>query len=292
MRPEYEELLRSAINKYLECLTKSSLEPAVDHLDFNFSFLENRKWYALAEEMIRCEIRELTNNINQWSASLYRWHAWNNVLTSYEFDAAWTLRSEFLDATVHECLLNPFSMRDTFVAIATNAAHQIRLSSEQDYRDIIDGDQLKPDSPLKHFTRRQKEARLQKIVAKWQSAAPFLSSLRGLDDASNRENTSNYRNLNTHTIGPRLGFGQTRTITRSVAQAIKLVETCNGRYTDTLVPDKMQVSYSFGGTEPLDLETARVENLQQFHVARDCYEKYRVLLENAVSLIPSFKTDA
>lgn len=292
MRPEYPELIRSAVETYLVRLAKPDLEPSGDYLDFNFSFLENRKWHMLAGEMIQCELRELTNNINQWSASLYRWHAWNDVLKDYEFDPAWALRSEFLDATVHECLLNPFSTRDTFVSIATNSAHQIRLSIEPDYIDMIDGDQPKPDSKPKYFSRRQKEARLCKIAAKLPSSGPFLSTLLYLDDASNRRNTSEYRNLNTHTIGPRLGFGQTRTVTRTVAQATKLMETSDGRYIDTLVPDKMQVSYGFGGTEPLNLESARIENLRQFNIARDCYNKYRQFLECTVSFIPLSKTAA
>ena len=51
------------------------------------------------------------------------------------------------------------------------------------------------------------------------------------------------------------------------------------------IPGKLAVSYGFGGTPPLDLETVRAANISQFEKARSCYIEYRALLEAAVDEI-------
>lgn len=285
MASEYFLLLRGAFNEYLQHIESTSLEPHGQLLTYDFDFLENRKWHGLAQAMIGCELRELTNLVNQWNNSLCRWHAWSLVLKGRDEMAAWELRSEFLDSLAHECLLRPSSIRDTLTSVATNAFHQLRLSTDRSYPDYLKGDPTAPGKKPKNLRREQKENRLFHLAEKWPSSAGFLDQLRKINTADYINVTSDYRNLTSHTIGPRLGIGYTRTVTRSVEQATRLEPVEGSRYVSVPVPGKMVVSYGYGGTPSLDLEVVRAANLEQYQVARDCYMRYRSFLEVAVAEI-------
>jgi hypothetical protein len=267
-------------------------EPTIDFLPYDFDFLKHRKWHLLAESMIECDLRELTNTVNHWHDSLKRWHAWNIVISKHNEDDAWVLRREFLEALAHECLLRPSSVRDMLTAVATSALHQVRLTLEHGYPDMLEGDPATPNGRGKHLTRRKKESRLASIASVWAEAKPFLEAIRKLDDSAYRSQTLDYRNLNSHAIGPRLGIGHTRTVTRLVVQATKLTEIGEGRFKEVAIPNKMTVSYGFGGTPPLNLEEARRINVQQFSSARSCYLLYRKLLEKVANDIPRANGDA
>jgi len=233
--------------------------------------------------MVKDELRELTNNLNHWHGSLRRWQAWNTIIQPYDPDDAWELRREFLEALAHHCLLTPSSIRDTLTFVATNSIHQVRLMASKEYRDYLEGDPKNPSEKPKHLTRRQKEKRLADLISIWPDAPEFMASLRKIDDEAYRNLTSDYRNRNTHSIGPRLGIGITSTVVRSVQQATMMSKQPGGKYMPTPIPGKMSVSYGFGGTEPLDMEKARAANLNQYRRARECYTKYRGLLSASLA---------
>lgn len=261
-------------------------------LSYDFSFLKGRQWYLLSEMMVECELRELTNNINHWACSLHRWQAWNLIISKYDDDSAWVLQREFLEAYAHECLLRPSAIRDIFTSVATNALHQARLSANSGYKDVLDGDPLPGNLHPRNLTRRKKEARLASIASIWPLAKKFLSLLERLDSSDYRGSTRDYRNLNSHTIGPRLGFGHTRTVTRRVVPKKIFKKVGDGCHELVLVPGEFSVEYDFGGTPPLDLEVARLQNIEQFKIAYCCYVEYRKILESISSDIPLKKTDA
>lgn len=112
----------------------------------------------------------------------------------------------------------------------------------------------------------------------WISTDELLSDLKRLDDNQYKIATSNYRNLSSHTIGPRIALGVTRPVTRTVTQRTTLVLQHDGTSKVEPVPGKAVVSYGIGGTPPLDPEDARVLNLQQFEIARKCFEDFRAHL--------------
>jgi len=290
MPDDHIALLKSAFDQYVSLLFHESaepLDPSGHYLAYEFDFLCNRKWHMLGEMMVACDLRELTNLVNRWKSLLHRWHAWNRVAASYDEDQAWELHHEFLEALAHDCLTRPSSMRDAITAVATNSLHQVRCALGNGYADRLDGDPSTPDSPHQHLSRAKKEKRLANIASIWSESKSFLAVLRSLDDASYRQQTSDYRNLTNHAIGPRLGVGITRTVTRVVIQATRMQEDADGSCREVEIPGQMAVCYGFGGTEPLDYEGARLANLEQFLRARDCYVKFMELLQSAVNSIPS-----
>jgi hypothetical protein len=48
----------------------------------------------------------------------------------------------------------------------------------------------------------------------------------------------------------------------------------------------MAVSYGFGGIPPLDMDQARTLNVDQFELARTCFQAYVALLRVAIAAIP------
>lgn len=205
------KLLRTAFDAYLLQLNGDDLEPAENYLSYDFDGIDSYQWQALGDQMVKDELREITNNLNHWHGLLRRWHAWNTIIQPYGTDEAWELRREFLEARAHHCLLTPSSIRDTLTFVVTNSMHQVRLMASNGYRDYLEGDPENPSDKPKNLTRRQKEKRLADLISIWPDAPEFMASLQKIDDEAYRNVTSDYRNRNTHSIGPRLGIGITRT---------------------------------------------------------------------------------
>jgi len=286
MSTDRNKLLRSAFDAYLLQLDGGELEPVENYLPYDFDGIDSRRWQLLGSEMVKDELREITNNLNHWHGALRRWQAWNTVIQPYETKDAWELRREFLEALVHYCLLAPSSIRDTFTFVATNSIHQVRLAASSGYRDCLEGDPNSPTEKPKHLTRRKKEKRLADLISIWSESTGFIESLRKIDDEAYRNVTSDYRNLNTHSIGPRLAIGVTRTVVRSVEQATTMSKQPDGTFLPVPISGKMSVRYGFGGTEPLDMETVHTANLNQYRCARECYTKYRALLTVGLVSMP------
>ena len=154
MIPARNNLLRTAFDAYLLQLGGKILEPSERYLPYDFDAIDCYQWNSLGKEMIKDELREITNNLNRWHGSLLRWQAWNNVIQPYDTEEAWELRQEFLETLAHHCLLTPSSIRDTFTFVATNSMHQVRLMSCNKYRDHLEGDPRNSDDKPKHLTRR------------------------------------------------------------------------------------------------------------------------------------------
>jgi|TARA_R110000822_G_scaffold288268_5_gene409541 hypothetical protein len=279
MIDDLENLFRNAFSRYLERRRGARFQPSYAYLSYDFSAIGGVKWHMWGGAMVQDEVRELTNILNHWHEALHKWQAWNDVIEHYGESAKWELREEFLLALAHQCMLRPSSVRDTMGAVATNAMHQVRLASESGYKDYLEGEPKRFDKRVRYLSRHKKERRLEKLVSQWPEGEGFMTSLREIDSPEYRTNTSDYRNRNSHFIGPRLAIGVTHKVVRSVVQSTELVKQDGGTYISTPMPGEWTVAYGFGGTPALDMEEARIMNLQQYLNARSCYKKYWRLLE-------------
>ena len=286
MNNDASDLLRSAFDAYLIRRKSGGLEPSEKYLPYDFDRIDEFQWRLLGNDLVTDELREVTNNLNYWHVSLARWQAWNTIIQPYSADKAWELRREFLEPLAHHCLLQPSAIRDTFTSLGTNSLHQVRLASGTDYPDYLEGDPISPGVKPKLLTRSNKEKCLADLISIWPESADFLASLHKIDDKAYRQATSNYRNLASHSISPRLGLGVTRAVVRSVEQATQMTRQPDGTYLPTPIAGKMSVRYDFGGTEPLDMEDARAANLEQYRRARECYANYRIVLSAGLASLP------
>jgi hypothetical protein len=277
MTPEFTSFLRSSFEEYLVVL-KGELEPSDELLKYDFSYVEQRRWRMLDGWMIQHELQELTNRINSWRHMLIRWSAWNSVMSSKKEPKAHELQLEFVRPLMHCSLIMPSAIRDMLVFVGTNAMHQLRLNLDSTYLDFLQGDPSAECPSPRPLSRRLKEERLRKIAKPLKQSDKYIESISKIDDKVYREKTSDYRNLHSHAIGPSISRGHTRLVTRQVGLADKLERQPDGTYRRVTVPGKYVASYAFGGTEPLNPESAHVVTLEQYRAARLCYQ-------NLVSLI-------
>jgi hypothetical protein len=282
---EYRDYLRESFEEFLQTLDEP-LEPADPYLPFEFPYINAAKWDFMANAMLQDELREMTNRLHEWRDMLRRWHAWNLVVSKKDEMRAWDLRREFMDPLMHTSLLMPSAIRDVFTFVGTNALHQIRLHVEPRCKDVLEGDPSASDPQPRPLTRRQKEARLAKLAAALPGAGAFVASVRQLDDADYRDKTRDYRNANSHAIGPRIGLGSTRMVTRNVVPETRMEPQPDGTGRIVAIPGKYVASYTFGGLEPLDLEVARTANLDQYRVARACLDKFTAILKANSDKLP------
>lgn len=276
MDAKLTSLLTEAFSKYLARRESGNLEPQLPYLPYDF---ENWHVQSLGGDMVKDQLNELTNILNGWKNALRRWHAWNLTLADYP-DAmeAWDVRLEFLQPLVHQCLLEPSSVRDQITFVATNSVHQVRLATMPGYPDVLAGDPTPKKPKARFLTRPQKEEQLAGLISPWQGVPGFMSALQAIDGDEYVEATVDYRNRSSHALAPRLALGIVETVTRRVVPAKTLVQNDRGTFDEVEVDGKMSVQYGFGGMSPLDLEEARVANVEQFLKARHCYALYRQLL--------------
>jgi len=286
---EYRSFLRDSFDEFLQLLD-GPLEPDDQYLPYEFPYIAAAKWRFMADAMLQDELREVTNRLHEWRDMLRRWHAWNKVVSTKAEMPAWDLRREFMDPLMHTSLLMPSAIRDLFTFVGTNALHQIRLHLEAGYEDVLEGDPSASDPQPRPLTRRQKEARLAKLVRTLPGATAFVNCVRQLDDAEYRKKTRNYRNANSHAIGPRIAFGRTQMVTRRVVAATRMETQPDGAVRKVEVPGKYVASYAFGGLPPLDLEVARIASLNQYNIARMCLEKFTAVLQANAGTLPRAAT--
>ncbi len=282
---EYRSFLRNSFDEFLLALD-DPLEPDDSYLPYEFPYITAAKWRFMADAMLQDELREVTNRLHEWRDLLRRWHAWNSVVSKKDEMPAWELRREFMDPIMHTSLLTPSAMRDVLTFVGTNALHQVRLHVEAGYKDVLDGDPSASDPQPRPLTRRQKEARLAKLAAPLSGASAFVNSVRKLDDADYRDKTRDYRNANSHAIGPRIALGSTRMVTRRAVLATQMETQPDGTGRLVEVPGQYVASYTFGGLEPLDLEVARTANLSQYRLARECFTKFTAVLQSNANTLP------
>jgi hypothetical protein len=290
MDNKIKDLLRKAFDGYLATREEGGLRPSQHYVAYDLENLDHIQWQNFSQLIVQGEVRELINLLNHWHGSLLKWDAWNRVISPYDQEDTWELRTEFLEACARDCLFQPSKIRDTFTFVATNSMHQIHLHLGNDYRDFLDGDLITPGENPKHLTRKKKEKRLSKLTSMWPEEREFMVLLRKLDDKDYQRQTSDYRNRTSHTIGPRLGIGITREVTRWVSQAEKLAQHDDGTFILESIEGKVSVNYGLGGTEPIDLHNALESNLEQYQIARNCYAAYRKLLATGLDSITAVQS--
>jgi hypothetical protein len=174
------------------------------------------------ELMINEELRELTNEMNRWKLDLGRWNAWADVLDEFPEEAAWHLRVEFVGVLVFFCMFQPAATRDRLSLIATNAVHQARMARSSEVVDWIGSAPLpgkRATSASGHFMEQQ----LERLSAQWPGSKVLMQNIRLFNENSYISATANFRNLASHAIAPRLGFGITSVMRRVIEVPDKLV---------------------------------------------------------------------
>jgi len=289
MDPLTDEQRRAVVSAFLDRIEDGKgLMPAARPLPYDpVPGVATARWRLfVAEELVKDELRELTNQLNHWLGNLRRWHAWNEVLKVEKTDVRWEAEWGWVEPLAFYCMFQPSASRDRFIMVATNALHQVRMGLDAATVDALLGDPTTPGEDRFFPSRRDKEKQLKALARPWAMGKAFIQALGQLDDRRYRALTGDFRNRASHGIAPRFSVGITSTVTRTRQQATKLERQPDGTYKDMPVPGQLSTSYGVGGTEPLSMQDAWTANLAQFEHARRTFDAYIALLAEAVAAMP------
>lgn len=289
MDPLTDEQRRAVVSAFLDQIEDDQeLRPAARPLPYDpVPGIATACWRLfVAEQLVKDELRELTNQLNHWLGNLRRWHAWNGVLKVENSDVRWQAEWGWVEPLAFYCMFQPSASRDRFIMVATNALHQIRMGLDPATVDVLLGDPSTPGEDRVFPSRRDKEKQLKALAKPWTMGKAFTQRLGQLDDRRYRALTGDFRNRASHGIAPRFSVGITSTVTRTRQQAMKLERQPDGTFKDIPVPGQLSTSYGVGGTEPLSMQDAWKANLAQFEHARRTFDAYVALLAEAAAAMP------
>ena len=157
MEPLTKTERRTATDDFLERYEDAKgLLPSLGPLPYDpVPDIDSVAWsIPIIDEMVAGEIRELTNQLNQWMGALRRWYAWNDVLAGRDEQIRWAIEWEFVEPLAFQCMFQPSATRDRFTFVATNALHQVHLAITPGHKDVLLGDPTHP-ADIKHYPNRR-----------------------------------------------------------------------------------------------------------------------------------------
>lgn len=288
---EYKKQNRQVFDDFLERTYRmpSGLLPEDSYLPYDVcNGIEKVRWRnPFIELMVRGDIREMTNELNQWKSLLMSWHAWLDVIDGYEEQQAREIQFEFVESIAFKCSFEPSATRDRFTFIAINAFHQALLAFDFKYQDKLEID--KKIKKGKHPLRREKEEELISIFhkSKWKDeGVNLLKSIKELDGKEYRNITQDFRNLASHAIAPRFTVGHTNLVSRYFKQTTKLEPIGDGSWKEVEIPGSLSLVYGYGGTPPMSMQKIIEANRVEFKKAVNCFKEYIRLIDIVVSDLP------
>lgn len=281
-RRELRQLYERA---YVIFLDKLEIAPTPKHFPLPYGICEEIQqapWphIPFLSHSITGDLSETINQLNAWTQWLLHLSVWTEVLDDFGEQDAWTIQHSYVDPLAQVCLMQASAVRDRFGHIATNAIHQANISTLHGYKDHLEQDKQK--HPL---SRKKVEKQIAEMGETWSAKPAFLCALKGLDTEDYRRATGNYRNLTSHAIAPRFRFGYTNMVVRSICPVQERVQQSDGSYAYVDHLTKKAVSYSFGGTDALELREVHRLSQAQFDQAVAVFHAYCALMSEMLSAL-------
>lgn len=199
------------------------------------------EWMPYAE-MFNEFSQELANTINDLTRYTHQLAAWRDVLARLDDDGKFGAAHEFVDPLATIALNLPYVIRSRFIFAAAHLSHQAgRANAPSGWKDDLTLDD--------EIYFKQADT----VGGAWKTWTKLKMKLERIGDKTYQAKTKNFRNTYNHRFSPRVVFGQTKMVTRVVNNKTK------------------QVSYRFGGTEPLTLKVV-VELLEE--QCQACYKAF------------------
>jgi hypothetical protein len=214
------------------------------------------EWMPYAE-MFKEFSQELANVINNLTRYTHQLAAWRTVADKLDDDGKFNIAVEFVDPLATIALNLPYVIRSRFIFAAAHLSHQAgRTKVPKGWKD-----NLALDDEI-YF------AQAEVVGGLWKTWTKLKTKLERIGDKTYQVKTKNFRNTYNHRFSPRVVFGQTNIVTRHVDAKTK------------------QVSYGFGGTEPLTLKLVvelLEEQCQASYTAFEAFQKLVQEQEKAIS---------
>lgn len=201
---------------------------------------------------------ELANIINDLTHHAQRLHAWDKLVVSLSDDEKMEATHEFIDMLGTVALGLPYTIKSRFAFAAAHLCHQANQAK--------DGAEWEDKFPDENLYLNHVEA----FGAGWKKCRAFKLRVEGIAAQKFKDSSDDFRNSYNYRFSSRFVLGMTNTVTRQVNEA-------------------GQVSYAFGGNEPLHLG-AMARLLE--HERGRCYaafEAFQRLVYEQVAAISAFE---
>ncbi|MER8571518.1 hypothetical protein NKH19_10735 [Mesorhizobium sp. M1338] len=231
---------------------------SANYTDFGWYRLPSRMDMSLMAygTMLREFSTEIANEINALINYTHDLAAWDEVMKPLNEQRRFDVLVEFVRPIASLALGMPYAIRARFLFAAVHLCHQVnQLKHGKKWVD-----QLPPDRGIK-------PAHLDQLGVGWQSYAGFKQAMEGIFDKGYRQATRDYRHRYNHQIPPGLVLGITGMVTRK------------------LEPKTGLVSYVFGATPPLPMNTIVQLMSDQCRLCCKTFEEFKKLIEEHQAII-------
>jgi len=194
----------------------------------------------------------LANVINEMSYNIRAIKAWSWIIDDLTNEQKYEITKEFISDKVTLSLNLPYVIKSRFSFSITHLCHQANRVSDQ-WEDDLPLDREIPNKPV------------DKYCEYWSSYRDLCSSLEFIDNVDYRESTRNFRNIYSHRLQPRIVIGLYNIASRHVS--------------------KGNISYRFGGHEPLQLEDIACSLERQSEYCYNSFELFQSLVYEHVRAI-------
>lgn len=224
-------------------------------------------------------VRETINGINAWAMRLHEWATWIELLPEYDEETRWEIAYHFVEPLAFFAMYQPRAAAERLLEVAETALHHANCFTVPNSKDRLDQDALKPGT---RFSVRQRLAQLDRLGSHWNAYRRFRDLWAQIDSKTYRKHSRDFRNLTSHSFGPRFHTGEILRAHRSVGPAPVTVEQPDGTYQIAEDPTRTCVSYEFGVIEPLEFAAAYKANLDEFRHSKRCIDSLHHLVGELV----------
>lgn len=268
--------------------TTNSFERFLDHalasqkittpyLPYDFaSQIADSDWPSLAGEIVRVNLTESANGINEFHSRIDHLDAWARVIAEMNEEDAWETTHFLVSPIAHFCLLQPYALKERLIHAATQIIHQGNIKCVHDYQDKLPTDPVDPKQS-KWPSGREKLNALQQIsTTRWPSSRALANALAKLNSRHFEQQTLRYRTKANHLIPPHFEIGLGPFVTRYLSTDYA------GPANESKVP---RVTYGFGGTPPLKISEIVTLCATEHINAVDCYHRLEVVVREILEKI-------
>ncbi len=203
--------------------------------------------------------REIANIVNDLTRYTHQLATWRDVVLPLDNGRRMSVANDFVDPLATIALNLPYVIRSRFIFAAAHLCHQANRAKQ------MTG--WKDDLPLDdeiYFEQADKYG------TSWKRYSKLKTTIERLGAKDFQRDTANFRNTYNHRFSPRVVIGQTQFVTRHVDA------------------DTGKVSYSYGGTNALTLQTV-VKLLEQ--QCAHCYKAFdnfqKLVKEHETAIVAS-----
>ena len=258
---------------------RASQKIVTSYLPFDLSKqISDSCWPLLAGDIVRDNLTESANGINEFQSRINHLDAWARVVAELNEEDAIDTTHFLVSPIAHFCLLQPYALKERLVHVSTQIIHQGNRKCFDDYQDTLPTDPTDLSQPKWPSGKEKLNVLLKISKEKWLSSNALGKSLSELNGPHFEQKTLRYRTKANHSIPPHFEMGLGPFVTRYLsADDIPSSAKQKG----------LRVTYGFGGTPPLKISEIVSACATEHTAALKCYHCLEAVVREILEKVKS-----